>query len=201
MGQVKSICEAMTMAIRGDLKGSEEVLEQGKTYIGNRSQETAKIWYVQAIIAVLVIIWLPYFLLSASMNVTDDLTEVDRFFTTKVQILAFGCSALGAGFSLLIRIGTAPVDPSSGRCAHYSETLFRLTVGSLAALIIVFGLQPEVFAGFAQVASENGAVTQQHYLKTFWVHGIFSIVAGSSERMVPALLQQLSNKANAPATK
>lgn len=196
----KTICEAMAMAIRGDLKGAEEVLEDAKTYIVNRTQETAKIWYVQAIITVLVAIWFPYFILSATMNATGDAAEVDRFFTIKVQILAIGCGALGAGFSLLIRIGTVPVDPSSGRWAHYSETLFRLTVGSLAALIIIFGLQAEVFAGFAKVASQDGQMTQQAYLATFWIHGIFSIAAGASERMVPGLLQQLTNRANDPPT-
>ena len=107
--------------------------------------------------------------------------------------------SVGAGFSVLVRIGNLTIDPAAGWRSHYGEVLFRMTIGALAGAIIIIGWQAEVFATFMK--ADPGSIgdvivraSQASFKSDFWKLVILALVAGASERLVPSLLQQLSSK-------
>lgn len=106
--------------------------------------------------------------------------------TFQIVVLTLLGGALGSAFSLLTRLGKIGVDPASGKWAHYTEVAFRITVGMLAAAVIVIAMKANLVLGFATSDSSDSHV---------WMLLILAIAAGSSERMVPSVLRQVESSA------
>ena len=74
-----------------------------------------------------------------------------------------------------------------------------MTIGGLAGGIIIIGWQAEVFATFMKsdpdiVGDAVMRASQDSFRRDFWKMIILALVAGASERLVPSLLQQLSDR-------
>jgi hypothetical protein len=190
---------AIALAIRVDLsknhsqdRSLEEAkiaLDRAETFMKDRATETARIHYVGWIGLLLFLLYSPFVLFSVYADLLNPQALV-----VKLYLLAFVGGALGAGFSLLTRVGKIEIDPEVDRRSHRDEVFYRLAVGALAALIIVIGLEANVFAGFTNVSSSDGRITEGLYNRTFWFLLVSSIAAGFSERLVPSLLEQFAKK-------
>lgn len=90
-------------------------------------------------------------------------------------------SAIGAQFSILLRLNTMAVDPSAGRRAHYTEGFVRVLMGILSGLIIAVAVKAEIAFGFINSLNEGDP----------WIVCILCVLAGASERFVPSFLQHM----------
>ncbi len=199
----RTIGHAMQLGLQGESDDAKKHLATVEKFLTDRAGEAARLWYVQAILVIMFGLYLIFPVLEYTLSGTipesataSDLALAmaqDHFNTRKLYALAILGGTMGAGFSLLIRIGKISVDPAAGRMSHIGEVVYRLAIGSLAALIIVIGLEADAFAGFLDISSDDGLIRDELYYRTYWVVLIFSILAGASERLVPSLLQQLAD--------
>jgi hypothetical protein len=95
--------------------------------------------------------------------------------------------ALGAGFSLIVRIGSFPADPAAGRNLHTREALARFFVGIMGAFVAYLAL------GTKQLLP---AFTDASIASLLLV----AFVAGTSERFVPNLISRVEGGAETPKT-
>jgi hypothetical protein len=202
--------EATALAVGGDLDAARKVFETANKFLTDRAGEAARMWYVQAILMLVILLLTLY---GISDVILTQLSEQPVFhihideeitYTLKYLLLAVIGGTVGAGFSLLVRVGKLRIDPAAGKWAHYGEVLYRLTIGAGAGFVIIVGWQAELFATFLKsppvapsipflgdVAMRASGVM---FLEDFWKMLIMAVAAGSSERLVPSLLEKFSSQ-------
>jgi len=194
--------EATSLAVGGHLKTAKDIFSDAEEFLESRAGEQARLWYVCSTVVGIVIFYLLYLsstLLSLFMEESDP-----GLVALQYGLLAMISGVIGAGFSLLMRVTKLTVDPAASRNAYFIEAAFRLTIGALAGLTIVIGVQAEVFATFLKVdpsTVEDMAkrATTAGFEADFWKMAILALAAGYSERLVPSLLKQVSKPTGAEA--
>lgn len=203
--------EGVSLALGGDLETADEIWNKAHAFLTNRAEESARMWYVQACVGLIIALLTAYGIFDASLQYIEPSKLAtnpndasmyqmgeDDVYSIKYVLLALISGAVGAGFSVLVRIGNLTIDPAAGWRSHYGEVLFRMTIGALAGAILIIGWQAEVFATFMKADSGSTGdlvirASRASFKADFWKMIILALVAGASERMVPSLLQQLSN--------
>jgi hypothetical protein len=98
-------------------------------------------------------------------------------------VTASGAGAMGAFFSILLQMRTAPVDPSSERHQQYADAGARILMGSIGAAVVSLCVRsgivlPQLKPALVGSAGHAGLL-------------LACMVAGASERLAPALINRL----------
>ncbi len=178
--------EAMARVLGGEPDAADAMLDDAEQYIGRRTRESAQFSYALATLV------LTAGICSATLILWIFRKELlPRLGATAFElIICAGAGALGACFSMLLKMRSAPLDPGSDRHHHYVDALVRLIVGMIGAVI-------------AAVAVRIGILLPQLNPATNGFGGLVlaCAIAGASERLSPALIERLGTARTAgPAT-
>lgn len=165
--------EAMCLALEKDMRGAQVLLAKAEEFVSARNHEQARTWYVCGCIRstaaflviaplVMAIYWWRY--------PCSPLAE-------RMNILGVGMGgAVGALFSILLRVGRAPLDPAAGAWVHKLEGAARVAVGVIGALMVMCAIRAELL--LPQLRDEYGIV-------------LACVIAGASERLATALIERV----------
>src|SRR6266496_2287924 len=114
-----------------DSSSAQAMHDTAERFIRARLSEQARSWYLQSALLALVIIagmmGTIEILYRAGLGQFQD--GVRRF------LLCLGAGGIGAAFSLIVRIGSFPLDPAAGRDLHVRESVARVIVGIVGAFV------------------------------------------------------------------
>ena len=88
---------------------------------------------------------------------------------------------LGAFVSIWTRYGKEEMTGLASRSLHYMESISRLFVGAIAAVIIMFAIR----SGLMLAIGESSNL--------FFLYCVFGFAAGFSERLLPSLIERIIN--------
>jgi hypothetical protein len=92
---------------------------------------------------------------------------------------------LGAWLSIIQRSRRTELDVAAGPLLHHLEGAFRVIAGTLGAFLVALAIQADLI---------NGA---KEFLKGLPAIMVVCMVAGTSERLVPSLIEQIESRAMA----
>jgi hypothetical protein len=173
-----SVGRPFAPALSGEAHNARIALSMAEKFVAGRARDTARMRYVRAsfvTLAAFALFGLGLFLLSF---------RVDSPYEASVAGavgLATLCGAIGAQFSLLSRLDTLHVNPGAGRDAHDIEAIMRMAMGVFAAIIAVAAVRADIALGFFVPNATSAPVDG-------WLIPMVALVAGASERFVPAVL-------------
>jgi hypothetical protein len=158
-----------------------EMLDKASEYVTARNQEVSRVWYLitTGITTAIVLV----------------IGAVFWFWQEKVKgvigagafRMLMGClfGGIGAFFSILIRIGKTPLDPSAGIRLHIFEGVGRIRVGAFAALLLQLAIRLNLALPAVGQVSGMSAIL------------FVSFIAGASERLAPTFIEhvELDSKA------
>jgi hypothetical protein len=154
-----------------DTSSAEAMHATAERFIRARLGEQARSWYLQsALIALVIIAGIMGAIEICYRAGLEQLPDGVRRF-----LLCLGAGGVGAAFSLIVRIGSFPLDPAAGRDLHGRESVARVIVGIVGAFVAYLAVATK------QVAP---ALTNGEFTALLFV----AFVAGSSERFVPNLI-------------
>lgn len=164
--------EAICAAFEKKQREAEALLEKGEEFINARNHEHARQWYVWAsaiaTVAAIVATWIA---MRCYLYAHPD------GWTAKVNILSVGIGgSVGALFSILLRIGRAPLDPAAGKIVHRLEGAARVCVGIIGASIVLAAIRAELL--LPQLKETPGIV-------------LACLVAGASERLASTIIERV----------
>jgi hypothetical protein len=172
------IAEATARALDNDFSNAEKMLVEADKFVSKRNQETSRFWYLSAsgvVAAFLLIVgaicWLCRF------NIIP-FTGFIAFFA----IISAVAGALGALLSIILRMGKAHLDCSSGQQLHYLEASSRIIAGSISGVVMYLAIKAGV-VGEAIFDAPNSLSGQL----------LLAIIAGASERWMPSIISKFEN--------
>jgi hypothetical protein len=151
-----------------------KVLDQAEVFVRARSAEIARGWYLGAALTGLAI---AAFALLIVYALQWRITFTPRF---KETLYAISLGAIGAGLSLIARLGNFPLDPAAGMKLHRLEAGARFTAGMIGGLLTCLIFNAKLFALPAADPSERLPLLMA-----------VCLVAGASERLVPSMIGSL----------
>ncbi len=185
------IGEALALALSGEVENALTTTQRAETFLIARAKEAARMWFIQgsfgAFLLFLFIGTFSYYIIMPALNVGA------WFYQPVFEGVVFG--AVGAQFSMLLRLNSLNVDPGAGRKGHYGEALTRILLGVFGAVIAVIAVQSDLTFGFID-HSTNSANAGNHQ---WWIPTI-AIIAGASERIIPSFLHQMETAALGSST-
>lgn len=103
------------------------------------------------------------------------------YFTGNRNVWLYGIlfGILGAFVSIWTRYGKEEMTGLASRSLHYMESISRLFVGAIAAVIIMFAIR----SGLMLAIGESSNL--------FFIYCVFGFAAGFSERLLPSLIERI----------
>lgn len=103
------------------------------------------------------------------------------YFTGNRNVWLYGIlfGILGAFVSIWTRYGKEEMTGLASRSLHYMESISRLFVGAIAAVIIMFAIR----SGLMLAIGESSNL--------FFLYSVFGFAAGFSERLLPSLIERI----------
>lgn len=103
------------------------------------------------------------------------------YFTGNRNVWLYGIlfGILGAFVSIWTRYGKEEMTGLASRSLHYMESISRLFVGAIAAVIIMFAIR----SGLMLAIGESNDL--------FFLYCVFGFAAGFSERLLPSLIERI----------
>lgn len=167
-------------------KAALDNLDKAQAFIAARNQEAARWWYVTSSSLAAIIVGL-FALFSWSIHSWI----VNLLHPGFMDFLYASCAGgIGAWLSILLRVGSVPLDSSAGRWMYYLEGVSRIAVGFLGAIVITLAYKLGlVFSIINQVPDSR--------LEGVCFVGFF---AGISERLLPNFIRrvELADDKNEP---
>lgn len=163
--------EAVAHALNEDYKSSQRMLILARDYAEGRGLEVARIWYLSGSTLAsltMMVAWCICWCLRAHLN--TPMTFV---------LFAMFAGSLGALYSVLLRLRTIQLEPTSRPKMHYIEGAARIGVGALGALLVGIAVRLKVL-GFLPGSGDPS-------LLNFVFVGF---IAGASERLAPSLIEK-----------
>lgn len=181
----RMVGEGVVRALQFDFGNSKQILDRAEEYVVACNIGVARTWYLRAstIAAMLTVAsmmggWISRTWLSALLGPTAP--EI---------ALCCAAGAFGALLSVFQRMGKSTLDPSAGPKLHQWEGAGRILLGAGAALIAVLALKLELI--LPQIThSEHPLVA----------YGLLCLVAGISERLVPAVINKIETSVSTEST-
>lgn len=103
------------------------------------------------------------------------------YFTGNRDLWLYGIlfGILGAFVSIWTRYGKEEMTGLASRSLHYMESVSRLFVGSIAAVIVMFAIRSGLMLAIGE--SDN----------LFFLYCVFGFASGFSERLLPSLIERI----------
>jgi hypothetical protein len=159
---------------------ANHMLKLAAAFLQARSFEQARIWYLRAMLiatSAFLILGLLFW-----KNKADFLSYMALSPSAADVIIGLSMGSLGALLSVLLRLNRLPVDPSAGTWVHYFEGVMRVLVGALAGAILIMAVKTNILLS---------TINDSSHSLTFLL--LLSIVAGSSEQLLPNLINRISS--------
>lgn len=170
------IGEGVARAFKQDLVNANQMLEEARRYIQARNEERARFWYLSAAavtagiaLAFLSCLWLCRKSLSEPLGPR-----------TLLVLVGAGVGAVGALFSILLRLGKASLDPAAGPDLHYFEGAGRVVAGAISAAACAVAIKSGQLLPILNSTPLDSAL----FLTCF--------LFGGSERLLPAFITHAS---------
>lgn len=170
----RMLAEAVARVLEDDIVSANEMLDSAAEFVSARNQETARVWYLSAtsastgiVVFCAVLLWCfrDYFVLAVGQTLLN-------------VSIGSAAGAVGAFFSILLRVGHTPLDPSAGRLLHWFEGAGRVAVGMIAAFAALLAVRIGILL---PVASNQGVVGAL----------LVGFIAGAAERLVPTFIKRI----------
>lgn len=158
------------------LEGARRLLREADTFRSDRLAEVSRRWLLLSS----TFWWCFWLRLAIEAWFWRDAIalEYGRHVPLITNCIAFGIS--GAFVSVCLRLGKLVTSPESGGTLHFLEAGVRLVIGGVAALAVYFAVSTGIML-------KDIATTETQLLLVYLV----SLVAGLSERALPALATQV----------
>lgn len=160
-----------------DAKCAMEMMQHAEIFVKSRNAEIARGWQVVSVVvpallaaAIFLVLWC---FRESGIKILGQLG-----FTL---CLGFCGGSIGAAFSVLSRSSVISLDPSAGKMLHFVEGVSRSLAGSVGAVIAQLAVKLSILLGLL----DKGTAA------LFFV----ALIAGVSERLVPALIRNIENDA------
>ncbi|MDB5387355.1 MAG: hypothetical protein JWM11_3001 [Planctomycetaceae bacterium] len=157
-------------------------LEAAQKFVIARSQEVARCWHLLGSFLVMIISVVWYSISVVCWGVEDPLLTV---------ITVTTCGAIGAFFSVAARLGSFDLAPSAGFWIHFVESISRVVVGVIGALIVYLAIRGKMMLNLDAVGPQAEA---EHW------YGLLTlaIVGGASEYFVPNFINRMEARPTSP---
>jgi hypothetical protein len=171
--------EAIARSLSGDYNNALNILDAAETFITSRNGELARTWYLSAsgvTTGLLVLLSLPLWF--GRVTVKCMIGEV--LFWLMIASIA---GAVGAMFSVIMRMGNAKLDCSAGMKLHILESISRIAAGMISALLVGLTIYSGVLLpALAQTGNKRAFIV------------LAALVAGASERWAPSLIEHVEKR-------
>jgi hypothetical protein len=127
------VANGIAHGLDGEIEEAKLTLARARLYLEQRRAELSRRWFLSIGLGGAIVAGLGIALVN--IGVTRPNVSFSSSFSPRVVTMLLA-GVVGAGMSLVIRIGKMPVDPSAGRWMHYLEGLARLATGFTAAWIV-----------------------------------------------------------------
>jgi hypothetical protein len=170
------IGEAVARALQGDLSAGHDAVDRAVKWLDARNTEVARSWYLTAssttaLVASLATLTLWVF--------RDHATALAGRAAFEVA-MGGGAGALGAFLSTLLGNRPMSFDPSANRRLHIFQGAAGILAGWLGAMLVAIGVKGQVFLSVtASTAHPFAALIA------------LCMIAGTSERLVPAFVEKV----------
>ncbi|HEX4611773.1 MAG TPA: hypothetical protein VH092_26490 [Urbifossiella sp.] len=163
-----------------DLGAASAMLDEAERFVTARYREKARVWYLAGSGAAFALAACATLVLWLARSSAQDVFGATLFRV----LLGAGCGAAGAVLSILLRVGSTPLDPSSGRKLHLIEGSVRVAAGMLGAAVLALGVRLGL-VGPVVVGDPERIV----------LLALTCVAAGASERLVPSFLEGIEKQA------
>ncbi|WP_290968133.1 hypothetical protein [Hydrogenophaga sp.] len=133
--------EALVCAFENDYNTANKMITSAAVYIDARSQEKSRLWYLGACL------WTagPCAILAVIFAINKEVISITFGPALYWTILAAFAGALGALFSVILRIGRLSVDCASGKSLHDLEGFSRILAGAISGTFVVVAFYSGIF--------------------------------------------------------
>jgi hypothetical protein len=156
------------------------MLADADKFVALRNQETSRFWYLSSsgvVAAILLIVGAILWL--CRLNIISSIGSIAFF-----AAISAVAGAMGALLSIILRMGNAHLDCSSGKSLHYLEATSRIFAGSISGIVMFLAIKAGV-VGAAIFDAPNSLAGQL----------LLAIMAGASERWMPSIISKFENDA------
>lgn len=160
---------AYLQILEKDFSEVDTVIQEAKEYLRDRNVEAAR----------------ELFLTSAgTVAIASAITGLALYFTGNRNVWLYGIlfGILGSFFSIWTRYGKEEMTGLASKSLHYLESISRLFIGAIAAVIVMFAVRSGLML----------AIGNQDNL--FFLYCVLGFAAGFSERLLPSLIEKLITK-------
>ena len=192
----RELARCIAIALDGDADLARKSLHELTTRLEKQISNRARVNHLIVAGLLAALAWAMSF---AYLRYNGESGALQMFAFTVPQHIALASimGAFGALFSTAVGLKNMSIDPTVKPFMHITYAFVRVLVGVMGAVILYFGFQSGVFAGFLQASgAEVQGSGDASYM--YWL-GFVSVLAGFSERMVPNLLDSRANAAMAEA--
>lgn len=171
--------EALVCAFENDYGTANKMVASAAAYIDARSQEKSRIWYLAACL------WTagPSALFAVIFSINKDALVIAFGPTLYWAFLAALAGAIGALFSVILRIGRLSVDCASGKSLHCLEGFSRILAGTISGTFVAVSFYSGIF--FPAVVQAERA----HYAVI-----LLAMISGIAERSAVSLIAKFQSE-------
>ena len=157
---------AYLQILEKDFSEVDMVINDAKEYLRQRNVEMAR----------------EFFLFSAgAVALVASIIGLIMYLMCNRNVWLYGIlfGILGAFVSIWTRYGKEEMTGLASRCLHYLESISRLFVGAIAAVVVMFAIRSGLM-----LAIEEGQ-------GLFFLYCVFGFAAGFCERLLPSLMERI----------
>lgn len=171
--------EALVCTFENDYGTANKMVASAASYIDARSQEKSRIWYLVACL------WTagPCAFLAVIISINKDALLITLSPTLYWTFLAALAGAIGALFSVLLRIGRLSVDCASGKSLHNLEGFSRILAGAISGTFVAVSFYSGIF--FPAVVQAEKA----HFAVI-----LLAMISGIAERSAVSLIAKFQSE-------
>lgn len=169
--------EAIARSLSGDYANAAKILDDSEAFIKLRNSELTRSWYLTTGISLTCILIIVSGLMWFWRELVQDEMGVSLFWL----IIAAIAGAVGALFSIIMRMGKETLDSSAGKRLHQLECVSRIVAGMISAVVVGLAVYSEIIF---PVFSKNGNA------RAFLM--LTAMSAGSIERWAPSLIERIA---------
>lgn len=160
---------AYLQILEKDFTEVDTIIQDAKEYLRQRNVEASRELFLKS---------------AGIVALIAAITGLTMYFASGRNVWLYGIlfGILGAFFSIWTRYGKEEMTGLATKSLHYLESISRLFIGAIAAVIVMFAVRSGLML----------AIGNQSNL--FFLYCVLGFAAGFSERLVPSIIEKLITK-------
>lgn len=160
---------AYLQILEKDFTEVDTIIQDAKEYLRQRNVEASRELFLKS---------------AGIVTLIAAITGLTMYFASGRNVWLYGIlfGILGAFFSIWTRYGKEEMTGLATKSLHYLESISRLFIGAIAAVIVMFAVRSGLML----------AIGNQSNL--FFLYCVLGFAAGFSERLVPSIIEKLITK-------